>query len=153
MFLIPLRPNIMSWNKNVLIWGKLLSYFQLVFSKIEIENYPFEIEKKLQKCATLLHIWCIYIFSGKPLSFGTVFTAFGVVVLGLNLSFALLLIEIITARYGCGRCKRIMNAYNYRITCNPNPPDMGWNVDRMRQLPISDNPWWKAKFLYRGKKQ
>ena len=60
---------------------------------------------------------------------GTVFTAFGVVLLGLNLSFALLLVEMIIAKFGHGRCKWIMNAYNYRIASQPNPPDMGRDVD------------------------
>ena len=83
-------------------------------------------------------IACIYLFSGKPLSLGTVFTAFAVVIIGLNLSFALLLIEMITAKYGHRRCKRIMNVYNYRIASQPNPPDMGQDVDN--RSPISDNP-------------
>ena len=101
------------------------------------------LKNRLKNFASLwapnLHTWHIYIFSGKPLSFGTVFTAFGVGLLGLGLSFALLLIEIITAKYG--RCRRIMNAYNYRIESQSNPPDMGGNMDNRRQLPISDNPW------------
>ena len=79
-------------------------------------------------------------FSGKPLSFVTVFTAFGVVLLGLNLSFALLLIEMIVAKYGYGRCKRIMNAYNHRMVHQPNHPDVEWQLDNRRQLSISDNP-------------
>ena len=106
--------------------------------------YLFEILKNklsFQNVASLwtqnLYTW--HIFSGKPLSLGTVFTAFGVVLIGLTLSFALLLIEMITAKYGHGRCKKIMNAYNYRIASQPNPPGMGRDMDH--RLPISDNPW------------
>ena len=54
-----------------------------------------------------------YFFSGKPLDFGNVFTAFGVTLLGLFLSVCLFLVEIITSKYGC--CKKAMNTYNYRI--------------------------------------
>ena len=40
-----------------------------------------------------------------------VFTAFGVGLVGLIVSFGLLMIEAITAKYGSGGCKNIMNAY------------------------------------------
>ena len=85
--------------------------------------------------------YILYIFSGKPLTFGTMFTAFGVVLFGLSLSLALLLIEIIATKYGPGRCKRIMNAYNYRIIGESSPFHKGQNVDSKRQLPKIDNPW------------
>ena len=49
-------------------------------------------------------------FSWLP-SFGTGFTAFVVMLIGLNISLALLLIEIITNKFGFGSCKMIMNAY------------------------------------------
>ena len=39
-----------------------------------------------------------------------VFTAFGVGLFGLIISFGLLVIETITAKYGSGGCKNIMNA-------------------------------------------
>ena len=72
-------------------------------------------------------------FSGKPLTFGTVFTAFGAVLFGLSLSLGLLLIEIMTNKYGHGRCKRIMNAYNYRITRESSPLHEGQNNDSRRR--------------------
>ena len=56
----------------------------------------------------------VILFSGEPLSFENVFTAFGVGLLGLIISFGLLLIEMITSKYGRGGCKRLLNAYNYR---------------------------------------
>ena len=43
-----------------------------------------------------------------------VFTAFGVGLFGLIISFGLLVIETITAKYGSGGCKNIMDAYNYK---------------------------------------
>ena len=58
----------------------------------------------------------LHLSSGQPLSFGTVFTAFGVVILGHSLSVALLLSEIIIARFGLGMCTRAMNAYNNQIS-------------------------------------
>ena len=53
--------------------------------------------------------------SGEPLGFVNVFTAFGIGLLGLIISFVLLLIEMLTAKYGTGNCKKLLNAYNYRI--------------------------------------
>ena len=53
------------------------------------------------------------LFSGKPLDFGNVFTAFAVPLLGLFLSICFFLLEIITSKFGC--CKKAINAYNYRI--------------------------------------
>ena len=53
--------------------------------------------------------------SGKPLAFVNVFTAFVVGLLGLIISIGLFIIETITAKYGTGGCKDMMNAYNYRI--------------------------------------
>ena len=88
-----------------------------------------------------LKLYILYIFSGKPLTFGTVFTAFGVVLFGLSLSLGLLLIEIITTKYGHVRCKRIMNAYNYRIIRESSPVHEGQSVDGRRQLPKIHNPW------------
>ena len=44
-----------------------------------------------------------------------VFTAFVVGLLGLMISIGLFIIETITAKYGSGGCKDMMNAYNYRI--------------------------------------
>ena len=55
-------------------------------------------------------------FSGRPLPFGAVYTAFGLVVLGLFLSAVLFVIERITARYGI--CKVIMNYYNHKREAN-----------------------------------
>ena len=52
-------------------------------------------------------------FSGRPLPFGAVYTAFGLVVLGMIISAVMFLVEHITARYGIGRV--IMNAYNQPI--------------------------------------
>ena len=69
------------------------------------------------------------------------FTAFGIVLFGLSLSLALLLIEIITTKYGHVRCKRILNAYNYRIMEESSPIHEGRSVDSRRQLPKIDNPW------------
>ena len=63
-----------------------------------------------------------YFFSGKPLDFGNVFTAFGVPLLGLFLSVCLFLVEIITSKYGC--CKKAMNTYNYRIGKSENNKSM-----------------------------
>ena len=54
-------------------------------------------------------------FSGKPLAFVNVFTAFVVGLLGLIISIGLFIMEMITAKYGSGGCKEVMNAYNYRI--------------------------------------
>ena len=54
-------------------------------------------------------------FSGKPLAFVNVFTAFVVGLLGLMISIGLFIMEMITAKYGSGGCKDMMNAYNYRI--------------------------------------
>ena len=54
-------------------------------------------------------------FSGKPLAFVNVFTAFVVGLLGLMISIGLFMIEVFTAKYGTGGCKEMMNAYNYRI--------------------------------------
>ena len=54
-------------------------------------------------------------FSGKPLAFVNVFTAFVVGLIGLMISIGLFIVEMITAKYGSGGCKETMNAYNYRI--------------------------------------
>ena len=53
------------------------------------------------------------LFSGKPLDFGNVFTAFAVPLLGLFLSVCFFLLEMITSKFGC--CKKAINAYNYKI--------------------------------------
>ena len=48
-----------------------------------------------------------------------VFTAFGVVVLGIALSLGLFIIEILTSRAGYG--KKMLNAYNYQIDLETKP--------------------------------
>ena len=79
------------------------------------------------------------------------FTAFGVGLVGLIVSFGLLMIEAITAKYGSGGCKNIMNAYNYKINVESNREKMekstspvfkarGANLGKQRQpLHISRN--------------
>ena len=56
------------------------------------------------------------------MGWGNVFTAFGVALLGLAISLVLFMIELVTAALGC--CKRMMNAYNYRIDTKPNPDNV-----------------------------
>ena len=63
------------------------------------------------------------------MGFANVFTAFGVALLGLAISLVLFMIELGTAAFGC--CKKLMNAYNYRIDTKPN---------RVSPLKIP-NPW------------
>ena len=68
----------------------------------------------------LVSIPKLYAFNsrGTPLDFGQVFTAFGVVLAGLCLSICLFTIERLTLN--CGWCRRILNAYNYRIEVQQN---------------------------------
>ena len=80
-------------------------------------------------------------FSGQPLSFGTVFTAFGVVIMGFNMSLALFLVEMFTSKYGYRGCKRTMNVYNYRIAGQEHPQEIGVTIGKKGQLPILNNPW------------
>ena len=54
-----------------------------------------------------------------------VFTAFGVGFLGITISLGLFIIELLTTAAGC--CKKMMNAYNYRIIIEPKT-DLGYNV-------------------------
>ena len=55
------------------------------------------------------------------MGFANVFTAFGVVLFGLMVSFVLFMIEIFVAKYGTGTCKKGMNVYNYRVKVESNP--------------------------------
>ena len=73
-------------------------------------------------------------FSGK------VFTAFGVALLGITISLVLFIIELGTAAFGC--CKKLMNAYNYRIDTKPNPGNIAPHrfFDRVSRVKIP-NPW------------
>ena len=57
-----------------------------------------------------------------------VFTAFGVALLGIAISLVLFIIELGTAAFGC--CRKMMNAYNYRIETQPNSD----NVPSPRQF-------------------
>ena len=59
------------------------------------------------------------------MGWANVFTAFGVVLLGMTISFVLFIIELLTTAAGC--CKRMMNAYNYRIIIEPKT-DLGYDV-------------------------
>ena len=79
-------------------------------------------------------------FSGKPLEFANVFTAFGVALLGITISLVLFIIELVTAAFGC--CKKMMNVYNYRIDTKPNPDNVPShsNVDKVSRIEIP-NPW------------
>ena len=47
------------------------------------------------------------------MNFGNILTAFAVPLLGLFLSICFFLLEILMAKSGC--CKKVINAYNYRI--------------------------------------
>ena len=79
-----------------------------------------------------------FLFSGKPLGFGNVFTAFGVALLGITFSLVLFLIELVTAAFGC--CKKMMNAYNYRIDTRPNSGNVQSrrNFERVSRIKISN---------------
>ena len=68
-------------------------------------------------------------FSGKPLAFVNVFTAFVVGLLGLMISIGLFIMEMITAKYGSGGCKEILNAYNYRIDQGVDVESKGFAVN------------------------
>ena len=80
------------------------------------------------------------LFSGTPLGFANVFTAFGVALLGITISLVLFIIELVTAAFGC--CKKMMNAYNYRIDTRPNRGNVSShsNVDKVSRIEIP-NPW------------
>ena len=69
-----------------------------------------------------------------------VFTAFGVALLGIAISLVLFIIELGTAAFGC--CKKLMNAYNYRIDTKPNPDNHASDrfFDRVSAVEISI-PW------------
>ena len=73
---------------------------------------PVKLKYNLKHNKHILHI-----FSGKPLGFENVFTAFGVGLLGLITSLGLFVLEKITTRYGF--FKKLFNAYNYRIREEP----------------------------------
>ena len=72
--------------------------------------------------------------------FANVFTAFGVVLLGMTISLVLFIIELVTHAFGC--CKKMMNAYNYRIITKPNADNIASrrNVNRVTAIEIP-NPW------------
>ena len=72
--------------------------------------------------------------------FANVFTAFGVVLLGMTISLVLFIIELVTHAFGC--CKKMMNAYNYRIDTKPNADNIASrrNVNRVTAIEIP-NPW------------
>ena len=74
------------------------------------------------------------------MGFGNVFTAFGVGLLGLTISLVFFAIELVTTAFGC--CKKMMNAYNYRIEIKPNPDNAPShsNVDRVSRIHVP-NPW------------
>ena len=62
-----------------------------------------------------LTFFCIF-FSGKPLGFVNVFTAFGVGLLGVVISLGLFTMEKVTTRY---RFFKKLFKYNYRISEEP----------------------------------
>ena len=51
------------------------------------------------------------------MGFESVFTAFGMGLLGLGLSLALFMVELMTS--GFAVCRKLMNAYNYRHDVKP----------------------------------
>ena len=55
----------------------------------------------------------MYIFSGKPLTWGNVFTAFGILALGACISLGLFIIEKLSRKSKLGRM--VMDSYNHRV--------------------------------------
>ena len=74
------------------------------------------------------------------MGFSNVFTAFGVGLMGITFSLALFIVELATAAFGC--CKKMMNAYNYRIDTRSNPDNVPShrNFERVSRIEIP-NPW------------
>ena len=74
------------------------------------------------------------------MGFPNVFTAFGVALLGITVSLILFIIELVTHAFGC--CKKMMNAYNYRIDTKPNADNIAShkNLDRLSAVEVP-NPW------------
>ena len=68
-------------------------------------------------------MYVVFFFSGKPLGWMNVFTAFGVGLFGLIISLGLFLTELVTASFR--GCRKLMNAYNYRIDVEEYKPHIG----------------------------
>ena len=102
----------------------------------------FRSRKNKNKCEQIFRYSSCYIFSGSPLPWEIVFTAFGVLMFGAFLSVCLFITEHVLGKSKVG--KLLMNGYNYRVV----PPEFHENVWDSRNDVVTVEPMFKESKQY-----